>query len=169
MDDWVVMTNNHHKLRQLVRQNQHIVTKINQNLHPEKTYIGKIAKDFDFLGYFFDGKILTPSKESIRRCQEKQALILRMKPIKAKKPQIATKKRKKIYVKRLPSGGASNQVTILPIISTHGCTKEAINRLELYIRKWLSYINASVKDKISKILKSYDTAQLQLNLPSNLI
>ena len=43
-------------------------------MHPNKTYIGKIQKGFNFLGYFFQPSTLLPSLESIRRVHERSAV-----------------------------------------------------------------------------------------------
>jgi len=35
--------------------------------HPEKTFIGRIERGFDFLGYHFSPKGLTAGKETLKR------------------------------------------------------------------------------------------------------
>ena len=43
-------------------------------MHPSKTYMGKIQKGFNFLGYFYQPSMLLPSLESIRRFHERSAV-----------------------------------------------------------------------------------------------
>jgi hypothetical protein len=40
-------------------------------LHPTKTYIGKIKKGFNFLGYYMDFEKILPATETIRRALER--------------------------------------------------------------------------------------------------
>lgn len=54
MDDWVILTNTRNKLRSIVKAMHEIMYRLKLRLAPDKTYIGKISKGFDFLGYRFD-------------------------------------------------------------------------------------------------------------------
>lgn len=71
MDDWVVLTKTKTALRKVVKITHEIVNGLHLQLHPSKTYIGKIAHGFNFLGYYMDDQKILPSKESIRRFQER--------------------------------------------------------------------------------------------------
>ena len=51
MDDWVILTKTRGKLRKLVKLTHKIMDGLKLNLHPDKTFIGRIRKGFDFLGY----------------------------------------------------------------------------------------------------------------------
>jgi len=67
MDDIVVLAKTRWHLRNAMRTvNQHFnELKIEQA--PDKTFIGKISKGFDFLGYHFDGKQLTVAAKTVEK------------------------------------------------------------------------------------------------------
>lgn len=58
-------------LRKVIKKTHAILNALCLELHPTKTYVGKIQKGFNFLGYFFQPKMLLPSTESIRRFHER--------------------------------------------------------------------------------------------------
>jgi RNA-directed DNA polymerase len=67
MDDVIVLAKTRWHLRKAVRT-------VNQHFHqlkleqaPDKTFIGKISKGFDFLGYHFDGKQLTVAAKAVEK------------------------------------------------------------------------------------------------------
>lgn len=53
MDDWVILTRKRGHLRKAVRTMNHILERLKLCKAPDKTYIGRIEKGFDFLGYRF--------------------------------------------------------------------------------------------------------------------
>jgi len=54
MDDWVILSPTRWKLREAVKIVNQTLTELKLEKHPDKTYIGKIEKGFDFLGYRFE-------------------------------------------------------------------------------------------------------------------
>ncbi|MDZ4399792.1 hypothetical protein [Hydrogenophaga sp.] len=60
LDDILVLTRNHRQLRRVVRTLNKTLDelKLAQALH--KTFIGRIARRFDFLGYYFSRAALAP-------------------------------------------------------------------------------------------------------------
>ena len=56
MDDWVILTNSSCKLRRLVKTMHNTISSLHFKLAPDKTYIGKTTKAFDFLGFKFDNR-----------------------------------------------------------------------------------------------------------------
>lgn len=50
MDDWVILVPTRWKLRRIVRVVNGILAKLKVKQHPDKTFIARIAKGFDFLG-----------------------------------------------------------------------------------------------------------------------
>lgn len=75
MDDWVVLTKSKTALRKVVKVTYKVVDDLRLQLHPNKTYIGKISHGFNFLGYYMDDRKILPSKETIRRFQERGAAL----------------------------------------------------------------------------------------------
>ncbi len=51
MDDWVVLAPTHWKLREAVRVVNQTLGELKVQQHPGKTFIGRISRGFDFLGY----------------------------------------------------------------------------------------------------------------------
>ena len=71
MDDWLVLTKSKTALRKVVKITHKVLADLKLRLHPTKTYIGKISKGFNFLAYYMDDQKILPSKETIRRFQER--------------------------------------------------------------------------------------------------
>lgn len=51
MDDWIVIAPSRWKLRRAVKQVNEILEVLLLEKHPDKTFIGKADRGFDFLGY----------------------------------------------------------------------------------------------------------------------
>jgi len=67
MDDIIVLAKTRWHLRSAVRTvNQHF-SQLKIEQAPDKTFIGKISKGFDFLGYHFDGKNLTVAAKTVEK------------------------------------------------------------------------------------------------------
>ena len=71
MDDWVVFTKSKTALRKIIKITHRVVHDLKLQLHPSKTYIGKISHGFNFLAYYMDHQKILPSKETIRRFHER--------------------------------------------------------------------------------------------------
>ncbi len=58
MDDILVLAPTRWKLRKAVKVVNQVLTSLGLQKHPDKTFIGRIEKGFDFLGYhFWPGKL----------------------------------------------------------------------------------------------------------------
>ena len=66
MDDWIVLSPNRWKLKKAILIVNQTLNELKVEKHPDKTFIGRIAKGFDFLGYSFEpkGLIQSPSEDS---------------------------------------------------------------------------------------------------------
>ncbi len=53
MDDWVVLSPSRWKLRKAVSKANRVLEQLKVEKHPDKTFIGRVARGFDFLGYHF--------------------------------------------------------------------------------------------------------------------
>jgi len=60
-------------LREAVRIVNQTLSDLKLEKHPDKTYIGKIEKGFDFLGYRFEPRGLRLALGTIKRFQERLA------------------------------------------------------------------------------------------------
>src|SRR5262249_37326124 len=58
LDDWVVLAPSRWKLRRAARVMQQTLAELKVASHPDKTFLGRTARGFDFLGYRFgpDGR-----------------------------------------------------------------------------------------------------------------
>lgn len=75
MDDIVILTNSKYKLRSALKTIYHELNKLCLTLSKPKTYIGRVSKGFNFLGYKFSGKpdntTLGIAKSTVDRMLEK--------------------------------------------------------------------------------------------------
>ncbi len=53
MDDWVVFAPSRWKLRKVVRIVNQVLNRLKVWQHPDKTFVGRVDRGFDFLGYHF--------------------------------------------------------------------------------------------------------------------
>jgi len=86
MDDYVIFARTRNRLRAAIKRMYGVHESLKLSVHPDKRYIGKTEKGFDFLGYRFrPGKLLEPAVQSLtrliersRRLQEKGADLRRL-------------------------------------------------------------------------------------------
>jgi hypothetical protein len=71
MDDVLVLATTRWKLRHAVRQVNQAFFELGLDKHPDKTFIGRIEKGFDFLGYHFSRKGLSVAQATVKRFIEK--------------------------------------------------------------------------------------------------
>ena len=71
MDDIVVLAPTHWKLRKAVAVVNEELDKLTLEKHPDKTFVGKIEKGFDFLGYHFGPEGLSVAQPTLERLIEK--------------------------------------------------------------------------------------------------
>ena len=64
MDDWVVLAPTRWKLRKAVRIVNETLAELRVEQHPDKTFIGRIGKGFDILGY----EITSTGIDGIAQC-----------------------------------------------------------------------------------------------------
>jgi hypothetical protein len=53
MDDWVVLAPTRWRLRKAIKKANQVLGRLKVEKHPDKTFIGKVDRGFDFLGYHF--------------------------------------------------------------------------------------------------------------------
>lgn len=72
MDDYVIFAPTRNKLRAAIKRMYAVLDSLQLTVHPDKRYIGKTEKGFDFLGYRFrPGSLLTPAIQSLTRLLER--------------------------------------------------------------------------------------------------
>ncbi len=65
MDDILVLSPTRWRLRKAVKVENQLLGSLNLEKHPDKTFIGRIEKGFDFLGYHFGPDGLSVAKKTI--------------------------------------------------------------------------------------------------------
>ncbi len=75
MDDWVVLAPTRWKLRKAIKAVNEVMVELRVEKHPDKTFIGRIARGFDFLGYWFSPQGLGVAKKTVDRMLDKVALL----------------------------------------------------------------------------------------------
>ena len=71
MDDWIVIAPTRWKLRSAVRIVNITLNLLKVEQHPDKTFIGKVERGFDFLGYFLKPGVLRVSRRTFERFTER--------------------------------------------------------------------------------------------------
>ncbi len=79
------------KLRKAIKAVNEVLAELRVEKHPDKTFIGRIARGFDFLGYWFSPLGLGVAKKTVDRMLDKVALLYE---------QGADEKRIESYLKR---------------------------------------------------------------------
>jgi len=70
MDDWVIIAPSRWKLKAAVRIVNQTLGELRIEKHPDKTYIGRACRGFDFLGYFIRPGVLAPAKITLQKHAE---------------------------------------------------------------------------------------------------
>jgi hypothetical protein len=71
MDDWVILAPTRWKLREAIRLVNQTLAELHVEQHPDKTFIGRISRGFDFLGYAFTPAGLGAAPQAIDRCVQR--------------------------------------------------------------------------------------------------
>jgi hypothetical protein len=73
MDDILVLAPTRWKLRRAVQIVNATLAELGLEKHPDKTFVGRAAKGFDFLGYRLSPAGLSVAKQTRERCAERVA------------------------------------------------------------------------------------------------
>ncbi|WP_445173413.1 reverse transcriptase domain-containing protein [Microcoleus sp.] len=71
MDDWVVLAPTRWRLRKAIKAVNEVMADLRVEQHPDKTFIGRIARGFDFLGYWFTTEGLGIAGKTVERFAER--------------------------------------------------------------------------------------------------
>jgi RNA-directed DNA polymerase len=75
-----VLAPSHWKLRKAVRVVNQTLNGLQLEKHPEKTFIGKIERGFEFLGYHFRPGTLTVAQKTVERFVERAIQLYEQEP-----------------------------------------------------------------------------------------
>ncbi|WP_230678509.1 reverse transcriptase domain-containing protein, partial [Chromobacterium violaceum] len=70
MDDWVVLADSRWRLRRAIARVNEILGKLGLRQHPDKTFIGRVAAGFEFLGYHHTAEDITVAAKTLQRSRE---------------------------------------------------------------------------------------------------
>ena len=73
MDDWIVIAPTRWKLRKAVRTVNRVLDNLRVEQHPDKTFIGRAERGFDFLGYHLQPGGVTVAAKTIANMYERIA------------------------------------------------------------------------------------------------
>ena len=71
MDDWVILAPSRWKLRAAIRLVNETLAELKLQQHPDKTFIGRVSRGFDFLGYEFTPAGLEVAPPTVERCVQR--------------------------------------------------------------------------------------------------
>ena len=94
MDDILVLAPTRWKLKAAVRVLNQTLAELKLEKHPDKTFIGKIEKGFDFLGYHFSPDGLSIAEKTIENFYARATQLYEQ------KPRGGNASRLELYVKR---------------------------------------------------------------------
>lgn len=70
MNDWVILAPTRWTLRKAIKATNQVMGELRVIKHPDKTFIGRVAKGFDFLGYWFTPVGLGIARKTVERMVE---------------------------------------------------------------------------------------------------
>lgn len=70
MDDWVILSENKWAFRRLIKKVNSLLGSLKLKKAEDKTFIGKIERGFDFLGFHFSAKGMSLAKVTVRKFAE---------------------------------------------------------------------------------------------------
>ncbi len=80
MDDVLVLAPTRWKLRRAVRAVNQVLGALGLEKHPDKTFIGRVERGFDFLGYHFGPEGLSVAKKYIEQFVERALRLYEQEP-----------------------------------------------------------------------------------------
>ena len=69
--DWVIIASTRWKLRAAIRLVDETLAELKVEQHPDKTFIGRFSRGFDFLGYAFTPAGLDVAPRAVEHCVER--------------------------------------------------------------------------------------------------
>ena len=80
MDDVLVLASTRWKLRRAVKAVNQVLGALRLEKHPDKTFIGRVERGFDFLGYHFGPEGLSVAKKTIEKFVERALRLYEQEP-----------------------------------------------------------------------------------------
>ncbi len=151
MDDWVLLAKNKWAFRRIIKKVNSILNKLKLQKAVDKTFIGKIERGFDFLGFHFGNDELSVAKKSIQKLAENIVLRLaesvsgssgKITPGRSEhKRQASGAYRVKQYRENITKGGNP-----MP---------EAVS---MYVKRWISWVKSIYGKEINMVDTDFNCA-----------
>lgn len=161
MDDWVVLTKSKTALRKVIKVTHRVMETINLQLHPLKTYIGKISHGFNFLAYYMDPHKILPSQETVRRFHER-ATALYERPLGSKNTRRyrGSPHRRDISlypVYEAPPTNEQLQYSLSALLARGSTRPDLFRRMQRYIGQWSRWLKLGLLmlDKFAHSVQTY--------------
>lgn len=106
IDDWVIICHSRRQLRKITKEVYTIMKSLHVEIHPKKTWLGKVKNGFDFLGFRISPTTIQASTESVSRRDSKVVRLYE---------QGASKKRIGQYLRRWLGWGIMGCVSFAPV------------------------------------------------------
>ncbi len=145
MDDWLVLTKSKTMLRKIIKKTHTILNELHFDMHPHKTYMGRIDKGFNFLGYFYQPSTLLPSLESLRRFHERS--LARYAQPNVPHRHCPPKRDVSDYKVNERPPTDEDMIRILSSIHWGRCsTPDGARGMQRYLQRWGNWFKAGLKD-----------------------
>lgn len=79
MDDILILAPTRWKIRKAMALVQATLLRLHLDTHPDKTFIGRIVRGFDFLGYLFRDGVLSAAGKTVAKMKESAARLYEQK------------------------------------------------------------------------------------------
>ena len=149
MDDWCLLTKSKTALRKVVKITHDVLNSLKFEMHPTKTFIGKIDKGFNFLSYYMDHQKILPSTETIRRFSERAAMLYEQSHLSRRHKKMCPYRDISMYQ---VNEQAPDDVYMTSILST--LRDKAVNnpdymvKIRRYLGKWANWIKSGLSEII---------------------
>ena len=147
MDDWLVLTHSKTALRKVIKLTHKIMQNLKFQLHPAKTYVGKISHGFNFLAYYMDDQKILPSCETLRRFFERAAALYEPSP--SQKPKKYKRHNRDVswyQVNEPAPTEQSFQRDLKTCTERARKTPDILVRLRKYLKQWACWLKCGLSE-----------------------
>ncbi len=150
MDDIVIVASNCHKLRRAIGKLNRILEALNLEKHPDKTFIGKATRGFDFLGYHFrqvlaGRAVVSVAKQTIANFNAKLAA-LQEREVKPRCRKVTENSHSRREALRPTTGSKTSRLYEHGREAHESAHRVTGDPITTYINRWLGYIFGGLGD-----------------------
>ncbi|WP_245688550.1 reverse transcriptase domain-containing protein, partial [Vibrio sonorensis] len=124
VDDWIFMCTQRHQLRKALKLMYQVLNELGLTIAKKKTYVGKIEKGFDWLGYRVNWKrVITDDSREVLGCHSNSTLL------------------KNIYYLTVSQTSLKNHFEKYHRLYEQGASKRALIE---YLVRWCQWVNSGL-------------------------